>query len=106
MVGPPRWCYNPAELVVLWGRSYNSRPESCDSTRYISIGIPLEWRLIANLLERGVAKPIATVRFPVVTKAPRTLISAREEYEASSRRTGERGAALEYPRSSVPVLPL
>jgi len=30
MVGPPRWCYNPAEMVVLLGRSYNSRPECCD----------------------------------------------------------------------------
>lgn len=36
----------------------------------------------------------------------RTLISAREEYEASFGRTGERRAALAYPRGSVPVVPL
>lgn len=46
----------PAAMVLQSGRNGgfigaqdNSRPESCDSTRYIGIGIPLEWRLIANL---------------------------------------------------------
>jgi len=75
----PRPHGRPAAMVLQSGRNGgfigaqdNSRPESCDLTRYIGIGIPLEWRLIANLLERGVAKPIARVRFPVVTKAPLT----------------------------------
>lgn len=84
-----------------------TRPESCVSTRYNSHRDYPEWRLVTNLLERGVARPLAAVRFPVVTKAPSdTLISAREEHEASSGRKGERGAALEYPRGGLPVLPL
>jgi hypothetical protein len=46
----------PAAMVLQSGRNGgfilaqdNLRPESCDSTRYIGIGIPVEWRLIANL---------------------------------------------------------
>jgi hypothetical protein len=104
--GPPRRCYNPAEMAALLG-SLATRPESCLSTRYNSHRDYPEWRLVTNLLERGVARPLAAVRFPVVTKAPSdTLISTREEHEASSGRKGERGAALEYPRGGLPVLPL
>jgi len=82
-------------------------PEGRDSTRYIGIGSPLEWRLIANPLERGVASPNRYSPISGGNESPsHTLISAREEYEASSGRTGERGAALLYPRSGLPVLPL
>jgi len=68
----------PAAMVLQSGRNSgfigaqdNSCPELRFNTRY-RYRIPLEWRLIANLEERGVPVRIATVRFPVVSKAPLT----------------------------------
>ena len=60
-----------------------------------------------EFLERGVASPFANRPISRGNESPsHTLISAREEYEASSGQKGERGAALEYFRLGVPILPL
>ena len=74
---------------------YNSHPDHS------------EWRLVTNFLERGIASPLANRSISRGNESPsHTLIAAREEYEASSRQKGEGGAALEYLRLGVPILPL
>jgi hypothetical protein len=84
----------PATMVLQSGRNggfigaqNNSRRESCDSTCYIGIGIPLEWRLIANH-ERGVASPNRN------ESPSHTLISAREEYGRQEREGGGSATVL------------
>ena len=69
------------------GAQDNARPESCDSTRYMGIGGPLEWRLIANH-ERGVASPNRN------ESPSHTLISAREEYGRQEREGGGSATVL------------